>query len=200
MPHCLVEKMDMKSSLFPAARRDFSQDQLDQIRKTARVVSQEPWRLFEAQDWLEKLCDANERHIVKEPPALEMVLEIGTCGNPGELPDFSDLVVPDDPPPRVVRVAAKRAMKRPASSMAVPVLRRPAAHEPAQRALKRPAAAREHGPAGGGPGPHDAEPSDAAPEPAAPPGPEPPDVDPPGPAFCLRFERSIFFPSALCGS
>ena len=117
MPHGLAHQIDM-ASLLPAARRDFSEKQLEQIRKTAKVVSSEPWRLFDAQSWLETLRDENVRQVVRKPPPLEMVLAIGACAEPGTLPDFSDLIIPDDPLPRVVRVAAKKILKRPASAAA----------------------------------------------------------------------------------
>lgn len=184
MPHCLVRNIDMKEKLFPAARRDFSEEQLDQIRKTARVVNTEPWRLFEAQHWLEALCDDNVAKVVKKPPALEMVLEMGTCADPGTLPDFSDLLIPEDPVPRVVRVAAKAgAKKRPASNAGGPVLKRPSASE-------APSSSRPHAmegvvaaPPGPVEGPPPLRPSPAAAEPE----------DPPPPASCLACQQDRIY-------
>ena len=45
--------------LEPAAKNELGKEALREFRKTADLVSQEPWNLFEAQDYLLKLCDEN---------------------------------------------------------------------------------------------------------------------------------------------
>lgn len=157
LPHSVAVKMDFEAGLLPAERRWLTEDVLKEFRKTARLVGAEPWRLFEAQSWLQVLCDENERKVTKQPPQLRMVLEMGVTGDVGCLPDYSDLFIPDDPDPRVVKVAGQsKRMKRPAAAAGggVQVFKRPA--------LRRPAAAghgdepEEADPAGGPPEDHHA--------------------------------------------
>ncbi|CAK9002192.1 Uncharacterized protein SCF082_LOCUS7237 [Durusdinium trenchii] len=144
LPHDLAEKMDFRAELKPAERRWLSEEVQKEFRKTSRIVGTEPWRLFEAQNWLQVLCDENEQKINRRPPQLDFVLEMGTTGDVGILPDYSDLYIPDDPDPREVRVGrGAKGMKRPAAAPSgPPVLKRPAA-------MRRPAAARQDD-AGGG--------------------------------------------------
>ena len=109
-----------------ADRRQWSEDQLEQYKKTAQMVSSDPWRLFEAQAWLEGLCHDNKNQVPKEPPIFEWVLqehemlEIDTA----ELPD--EALCHPDPLPRAVRVTMKRPAAA-AKSSRQPKMRRPAA-------------------------------------------------------------------------
>lgn len=131
LPHHLAGAIDFKTALKPAPRRVWTEDQIKDLRKTARVVGAEPWRLVEAQAYLEELCKGNEEQVVKDPLPLIMVLERDEAHEIVQLPDFSDLLIPDDPAPRNVAVAQQR-LQRPAAAV------RPAA---AGGARKRPAAA-----------------------------------------------------------
>ncbi|CAL1146424.1 unnamed protein product [Cladocopium goreaui] len=111
-----------------ADRRQWSEDQLEQYLKTAQAVSSDPWRLFEAQAWLEGLCHANKHRLSKEPPVFSLVLqehempEIVT-----DLPD--EALFQPDPAPRRVRVLLKRPAAA-AKSCRQPKMRRPAAALP----------------------------------------------------------------------
>lgn len=111
-----------------ADRRQWSEDQLEQYLKTAQAVSSDPWRLFEAQAWLEGLCHANKHRPSKEPPVFSLVLqehempEIVT-----DLPD--EALFQPDPAPRRVRVLLKRPAAA-AKSCRQPKMRRPAAALP----------------------------------------------------------------------
>ena len=73
LPHDLAEKMDFRAELKPAERRWLSEEVQKEFRKTSRIVGTEPWRLFEAQNWLQVLCDENEQKINRRPPQLDFV-------------------------------------------------------------------------------------------------------------------------------
>ena len=134
------------SKLTTAALKVWSEDTIDDMRKTARLVAAEPWRLFVAQAWLERMCDEN---LARKPPAapkLEFVFETSELRDLKVIPHFDDLYIPDDPEPREVviskgkkRKEPSEAMRRPAAA-AAPALRRPAA------CMRRPAARQPHGP------------------------------------------------------
>ena len=131
LPHSLAEKIDFPNGLKPAERRWLSDDVIKEFRKTAKITGSEPWRLFEAQQWLQTLRDENESKVTKQPPQLQMVLELGATADVGELPDYSDLFIPDDPAPRRVQVALRKGMKRPAAARPPHVLKRPCMRRPA---------------------------------------------------------------------
>ena len=120
------------SKLVASARRAFSEEVLKEYRKTAKIVGAEPWRLFEAEQWLMQLCEDNEKGTTKTPPPLALLLVIGDQAEYRGPPDFSDLFVADQQPPRLVIVGKGGGKKRALS------LKRPAA---APGRLKRPAAA-----------------------------------------------------------
>lgn len=139
LPRHLAGAIDFKTALKPAPRRVWTEDQIKDLRKTARVVGAEPWRLVEAQAYLEDLCKGNEEQVVKSPPPLIMVLERDEAHEIVQLPDFSDLLLPDDPAPRNVAVAHQR-LKRPAAAAVPPAAAVVARKRPAT-AMRRPAAA-----------------------------------------------------------
>ena len=133
-----------------AERKVFPEKLLQEYRKTAKAAAQEPWRLFEAQKWLEDLCDDNVAGRQHPPPKLHMIFQQGECTDHCLAPDFEDFYIPDDPEPRHVQVgppgrkgASKKASarKRPAADGGGPK-KRPAA---APSVLRRPGAT-EHAP------------------------------------------------------
>ena len=56
--HCIVKATDL-GVLEPAAKNEFPQETISQFRKTADLVSREPWSLLEAQDYLLRLIEEN---------------------------------------------------------------------------------------------------------------------------------------------
>ena len=120
LPFEKIKDLTLREELKPSARRVWNEDLLKDYRKTASVVAAEPWRLFDAQAWLESLCRDNEQQVVKQPPPLTFALkkqDLAEFLSPAV--DFSDLMLPEPQPPREVRVGRgqKRsgAMKRPAA-------------------------------------------------------------------------------------
>ena len=136
------------SKLATASLKVWSEETVEDFRKTAKLVAAEPWRLFVAQDYLQKLCDENVAQKPKDPPKIEFVFETSELRDTQVHSLFDDLFLPDDPTPRQVKVTKgkKRKMARPAAadppaSESQPILKRPAA------ASKRPAAASAAAPA-----------------------------------------------------
>lgn len=51
-------------------RNKLSDRQVAEFRKTARAISEPPWKLERASEYLSTLCDENQSHRVHEPPPL----------------------------------------------------------------------------------------------------------------------------------
>ncbi len=59
LPAEVAHALDPKD-LVPIPRNDLGDTVRKEFRKTAKVVAEDPWNLFKAQQFLERLCDANE--------------------------------------------------------------------------------------------------------------------------------------------
>ena len=151
-----------KSELTPMHRNPLGPTTLAEFRKTAKFVGSNPWNLLEAQSFLEKFCDDNENDTVDAPPDLVWVFsqeaDLGHRVQQIEPLTFEEVPLPEEAPPRKIRVKAKAkttvVVKRPAAAVfsrpaaaAVPSLEATAAdevHGPASaKKIKRPAASTE---------------------------------------------------------
>ncbi|CAK9068414.1 unnamed protein product [Durusdinium trenchii] len=135
LPAHLHKKLK-QDDLQVSERRKWSEEVLIDYRKAAKAVAADPWRLFEAQKWLEDLCDENQAMTEKQPPLLAMVHEDGQFQDHCLLPDFEDLFI-EDPKPREIKVGKGKAKAAPKKRPAAAVER--AAEDPTP--YKRPAAA-----------------------------------------------------------
>ena len=63
MPSVILKKLAPADALVPMARNDLGDRTRKEFRKAATVLAKAPWYLFRAQQYLEKLCEQNEKQV-----------------------------------------------------------------------------------------------------------------------------------------
>ena len=125
MPHHVHLTLS-RESLSPSSLNPFTANTLVEFRKTAELVSKQPWNLLVAQAYLLGMCDRNEARAVPEPPQLSWIFSTTTPRMELAAGRTLDEAEPHNhPQPRPVQVKAKArpgpkgraVLKRPAAAV-----------------------------------------------------------------------------------
>eukprot|EP00959_Pyramimonas_sp_CCMP1952_P078569 1642094-Pyramimonas_sp.AAC.1 len=74
LPESAANKID-PSKLQIAPARIFKDEQIKEFRKTADAIAKPPWNLVKGQQYLTKLCDAQDQGWGVEPEPLHFIFE-----------------------------------------------------------------------------------------------------------------------------
>ena len=105
----------------------FTERELQEYQKTARCVAKGPWNLLKAQQYLERLCDANMNGDMQRPPKLEFIFNQGRLKRMMQSTGLPMLHQEDMRPVRMVKALLPDSKERAVRAKREKLLKRPAA-------------------------------------------------------------------------
>ena len=100
------------SKLKPSVTNELGDTMCRELRKTAKLVAAQPWNLMSAANYLETLCDQNEKREIRQPPPLDFLLNYKMVEAPRSLLPAFVLEEGSTEVPRLVQVLKPDAVER----------------------------------------------------------------------------------------